>query len=40
MPEIKSYEKVSSETANLITSLMAGIIVTVVGVFLLGIFTL
>ena len=40
MPEIKSYEKVSSETSNLLTSLVFGIIVTVVGVFLLGLFTL
>lgn len=40
MPEIKSYEKVPSETANLLKSLMVGIIVTVAGVFLLGIYTL
>jgi capsular polysaccharide biosynthesis protein len=40
MPEIKSYEKVSSETSNLVTGLVVGIILSVVGVFLLGLFTL
>ena len=40
MPEIESYEKVSSDTSKLIMSLIIGITVTVGVVLLMGIYSL
>jgi hypothetical protein len=40
MPEINSYDKVSSDTLKLIASLTIGVIVTLMAVFLLGVYSL
>ena len=36
MPEINSYDKVSSDTLELIASLAIGVVLTIMTVFILG----
>jgi len=40
MPEINSYDKVSSDTLKLIASLTVGMVVTIIAVFFLGVYSL
>ena len=40
MPEIKSYDQVSSDASNLFISLTVGFVLTVFAVFIIGIYTL
>jgi hypothetical protein len=40
MPEIKSYDKVSSDASHLFIGLTVGFVVTVVAVFIAGIYSL
>jgi hypothetical protein len=40
MPKIKSYQKETSELSNLFTSVIIGIVVTLMSVILFGIYSL
>ena len=40
MPEIKSYDQISSDASNLFIGLTVGFVVTVGAVFIIGIHTL
>ena len=40
MPKLKSYEKETSELSNLLTSVIIGIVVTLMSVILFGVYSL